>query len=138
MDSETQIPESDGLCLVTVGLDPDAADQVRQASVHAQFGAVTVFPTYSETLLDGQMRRLLSSAEELVCLIDFDKNKDLAVQTAGGLQASATGHTTLIALSAEESPDLILHAMRTGCTEFLTKPLRAEQLSGLLRKLRQR
>jgi len=138
VNQETQIPESEALCLVTVGLDPGAADQVRQASVQAQFGVVTAFPSYSETLLDGQMRRLLSGAEELVCLIDFDKNMDLAVQAAGGLQASATNHTTLIALSAEEHPDLILHAMRAGCTEYLTKPLRVEQLAELLRKLKER
>ena len=138
MALETQIPESEGLCLVTVGLDPAAADQARQASAQAQFGVVTAFPDYSETLLDGHMRRLLSGAEELVCIIDFDKNIDLAVQTAGGVQASATNHTTLIALSAEENPDLILHAMRAGCTEYLTKPLRVEQLAGLLRKLKER
>ena len=138
MDPENQLPEGEGLCLVTVGLDAGAAGRVRQAAEQAQFGVVTAFPDYLETMLDGQMRRLLSGAEALVCLIDFDKNKDLAVQTAGGIQASATNHTTLIALSAEENPDLILHAMRAGCTEYLTKPLQIEEMAGLLRKLRER
>ena len=99
---------------------------------------VTAFADYSETMLDGQMRRLLNGAEARVCLIDFDKDKDLAVQTAGGIQASATNHTTLIALSAEQTPDMILKAMRAGCTEYLTKPLRIEEMAGLLRKLRDR
>jgi len=135
---ETQIPAGEGLCLVTVGLDAEAAEQVRQAALQAQIEVVTAFPNYSETMLDGQMRRLLSSAEALVCLIDFDKDKDLAVQTAAGIQASATNHTTLIALSAEENPDLILQAMRAGCTEYLTKPLRIQEMAGLLRKLRDR
>ena len=84
---ETQIPEGEGLCLMTVGLDADAAEQVRQAALQAQVGAVTASPNYSETLLNGQVGRLLKGAEALVCLIDFDKNKDLAVQTAAGLQS---------------------------------------------------
>ena len=138
MAPEIQIPEGEGLCLLTVGLDADAAEQVRQAARQAQFGAVTAAPNYSETLLNGQVGRLLKGAEALVCLIDFDKNKDLAVQTAAGLRASASQQATLIALSAEESPELILHAMRSGCTEYLTKPLRAEPLAELLRKQRER
>ena len=138
MGLENQIPEGDGLCLMTVGLDAAAADQVRHAALQAKAGMVTAFPNYSETLLNGRLASLLKNAEAVICLIDFDKNKDLAVQTASGMQTLATGHTTLIALSVEESPDLILHAMRAGCTEYLTKPLRVEQLAELLRKLKDR
>ena len=138
VDLENQVPEGDGLRLVTVGLEPDAADQVRQAALQAQIEVAATFPNYSETLLNGQLQGLLKNSNALVCLIDFDRNQDLAVQTASGIQALAANHTTLIALSAEEIPDLILHAMRAGCTEYLTKPLRVEQLAELLRKLRDR
>ena len=138
MGVETQIPKGEGLCLVTVGLDTGTADQVRQAATQAQLGFVTEFPNYSETLLNGQLESLLKGAAALVCLIDFAKNKDLAEQTAAGIQALAGNHTTMIALSAAEHPDLILYAMRAGCTEYLIKPLRVERLVELLRKLRER
>ncbi len=138
MGSEVQIPKGERLCLVTVGLDPDTAEQVSQAGLQAQIGLVTSFANYSETLVSGQLEKLVTGADGLVCLIDFDRNKDLAVQTAGGVQAATSNHATLIALSAEESPALILQAMRAGCTEYLTKPLRVEQLADLLRKLRAR
>jgi pilus assembly protein CpaE len=136
--SETQISGGNGLRLATVGLDAGSDDQVRQAALQAQVRTVTAFPNYSETTLNGQLEGLLKGADALACLIDFDKNRDLAVRTATGIQSAATNHTTLIALSSEENPDLILHAMRAGCTEYLTKPLRVEQLVELLRKLRER
>ena len=138
MEVESQIPASEGLFLVTVGLDADAADQVRQAALEAQVGIAATLPNYAETLLNVQLENQVRSSGGLVCLIDFDGNQELAVQTASGIQALAGNHTTLIALSADESPDLILHAMRAGCTEYLTKPLRAEPLVGLLRKLKER
>ena len=138
MGTGTQILDSEGLCLVTVGLDADAAEQVRQAAQQAQVRSLTELPNYPETVLNGQLERLLQGAQALVCLIDFDQDKYLAVQTASALQASATHHTTLIALSAEENPDLILDAMRSGCTEYLTKPLPMGPLVDLLGKLKDR
>ncbi len=138
MDPETQMRENEGLCLVTVGLSPDAADRVRQAAVQAQVAIAAMLPNYAETLLNVHLVKQVRSSGALVCLIDFDGNPDLAVQTASGIQALGANQTTLIALSAEESPDLILHAMRAGCTEYLTKPLRVEQLAGLLQKLKKR
>ena len=57
------------------------------------------------------------------------------MQTASGMQCFATCPTTLIALSVEESPDLILHAMRAGCTEYLTKPLQVEAIGGAAAKV---
>jgi pilus assembly protein CpaE len=135
---ETQIPDGEGICLVTVGLDAEAAEQVRQAALQAHVGIAATLPNYAETLLNVQLKKLLGNSGALACLIDFDGNKDLAVQMASGVLALAANHTTLIALSAEESPDLILYAMRAGCTEYLTKPLQGQQLAELLRKLRER
>ena len=138
MGVETQIPDGEGICLVTVGLDAEAAEQARQAALQAHVGIAATLSTYAETLLNVQLKKSLGSSGALACLIDFDGNKDLAVQMASGVLALAANHATLIALSAEESPDLILYAMRAGCTEYLTKPLQGQQLAELLRKLRER
>ena len=138
MAGEFKTSEGGALCLVTVSLDANAADQVRRAAAQAGAGPVTNFPSYLETVPSPQLERLLTGAETFVCLIDFDTNKELAVQTASTLQTLTKHHATLIALSSEENPDLILPAMRAGCTEYLTKPLRIEQLAELLRKLRGR
>ena len=48
--------------------------------------------------------RSMPAAEALVCLIDFDKSKELAVQAATTLQPLLNGRTVLIALSGDENP----------------------------------
>jgi pilus assembly protein CpaE len=138
VDWETPIAEGGGLCLVTVGLDEGATDLVRQAALQAQAVGVDAFPNYTEILLNGQLVQRLRDAEALVCLIDFDKNKELAVRAATELQAVAGSQKTLIALSAAEGPESILHAMRAGCSEYLIKPLRVEPLGELLGSLKGR
>lgn len=130
--------DCEGLCLITVGLDPGVADNVRQVALQESVKFVSAFPDYSQNQLNAHLTQQLQGAEALVCVIDFDKSKELAVQTATTIQPLVNGRTTLIALSADENPDLILNAMRAGCSEYLTKPLRTDQLSISLRKSRAR
>jgi len=130
--------DCEDLCLITVGLDPGVADNVRQLALQESVKFVDAFPDYSQDPLNAHLVQQLQGAEALVCLIDFDKSKDLAIQTATTIQPLVNGRTTLIALSADENPDLILNAMRAGCSEYLTKPLQADQLSSSLRKFRTR
>jgi pilus assembly protein CpaE len=130
--------EGGSLCLITVGLDPEVANAAKQVALQESVKFLSAFPDYSQNLRSAQLVQQLQGAEALVCLIDFDKSKDLATQTATTVQPMVNGRTTLIALSRDENPDHILNAMRAGCSEYLTKPLRADQLSSCLRKLRAR
>jgi pilus assembly protein CpaE len=126
------------LCLITVALDPEAADIAKQVAVQESVQFLNTFPDYAPNLLNAQLAQPLQEAQALACLIDFDKSKDLAVQTAAMLQPLVSGRTALIALSDDANPDLILNAMRAGCSEYLTKPLRSDELSSSLQKLRAR
>jgi pilus assembly protein CpaE len=133
-------PHIDGgsLCFITVGIDPEVADTTKQVALQENIQFLNAFPDYSQNLLNAQLVPLLHGAEALVCLIDFDKSQELAAQAAITIQPMVNGRTALIALSGDENPDLILNAMRAGCSEYLTKPLQADQLSSSLRKLRAR
>ena len=130
--------DGEGLCLITVGLDVEAAETARQVALQESVKLVSAFPDYPQGPLNGQLTRQLEGAEALVCLIDFDRSKDLAVETAMSIQPLMSGRATLMALSADENPDLILNAMRAGCSEYLTKPMQPDVLSTCLRKLRAR
>ena len=138
MSSHLSHLDSEGLRLITVGIDPDVADNVKEVAAQESVAFVSAFPDYSHHLIPAQLGQQLQGAAALVCLIDFDKSKDLAVATATAIQPLLNGRTTLIALSADGNPDHILNAMRAGCNEYLTKPLQADQLAGSLRKLRAR
>src|SRR5713101_6996894 len=62
-----------------------------------------------------------------VCLIDFDKDRRSAAMVAERIHADAP-ETSIFAVSSQSQPDLIIQAMRSGCGEYLVKPLDVEQL----------
>src|SRR3989442_5138638 len=62
-----------------------------------------------------------------VCLIDFDKDRRSAATAAERIHASAP-ETAIFAVSSQSQPDLIIQAMRSGCGEYLVKPIDRKQL----------
>jgi len=117
-----------GLCVITVCVDRDTVDKVK-AATHAEHGTFAgELQGYS--LHEGELQPLLKvqNAEVSVCVIDFDKDRTLAVQAANSMHLMLRGKTTLIALSEQSDPTLIVEAMRAGCTEYLTKPVSVEQV----------
>jgi len=130
--------DGEGLCILTIGLDEEAARSAQQVAQRENIKLVSSLPDYPEGPFNGQLMRDLDGSDAFVCLIDFDKRKDLAVQTAVAIHNLGNGRNTLMALSADENPELILEAMRAGCSEYLRKPVNSEALSICLRKLRAR
>src|SRR5713226_5330824 len=62
-----------------------------------------------------------------VCLLDFDLDRRSAALVAERIQTDAP-ETSIFAVSSRSEPDLIIQAMRSGCSEYLVKPLDSEQL----------
>jgi len=62
-----------------------------------------------------------------ICLVDFDKDRRAAAMIAERIH-TALPETAVFALSAQTQPEVILEAMRSGCGEYLVKPIDREQL----------
>jgi pilus assembly protein CpaE len=62
-----------------------------------------------------------------VCLVDFDKDPQNAAIATERIHANAQ-ETAVFAVSSQSQPDVIINAMRSGCSEYLTKPIDREQL----------
>jgi len=62
-----------------------------------------------------------------ICIIDFDRDRRKAGLAAEAIHASAHD-TALFAVSTDPQPDFIIQAMRSGCSEYLLKPVGREQL----------
>src|SRR5437667_5417805 len=62
-----------------------------------------------------------------ICLVDFDRDRRRAAMAAENIH-SAAPETAIFAVSADAQPDLIIQAMRSGCSEYLLKPMGREQL----------
>ena len=62
-----------------------------------------------------------------ICLVDFDKDRQSAAIVAERIH-SGLPDTAVFAVSSQTHPDAILEAMRSGCGEYLVKPIDREQL----------
>jgi pilus assembly protein CpaE len=62
-----------------------------------------------------------------ICIVDFDRDRRLAAAAAEMIH-SAAPETAIFAVSTDAQPDLIIQAMRSGCSEYLLKPMGREQL----------
>src|SRR6266436_569675 len=62
-----------------------------------------------------------------ICIVDFDRDRRRAALAAESIH-SAAPETAVFAVSTDAQPDLIIQAMRTGCSEYLLKPMGREQL----------
>ncbi|MGA9392114.1 MAG: AAA family ATPase [Candidatus Sulfotelmatobacter sp.] len=62
-----------------------------------------------------------------VCLVDFDQDPRGAAIVAQRIH-SESRDTAVYAVSSQSEPDAIIQAMRSGCREYLVKPINQEQL----------
>jgi pilus assembly protein CpaE len=69
----------------------------------------------------------LGSPPPDVCIVDFDRDRRKAALAAENIH-SASSETAIFAVSSDAQPDLIIQAMRSGCSEYLLKPMGREQL----------
>jgi pilus assembly protein CpaE len=68
-------------------------------------------------------------------VIDFDKDIEQAISAATYIQEMFAGKAALVALSASQDPDILLRAMRAGCTEFISGELDEAAFSDTLVRL---
>jgi len=113
------------LSIVTVRLDPVAARDLQQfiesASLVQLRGELKSYPGDDESVLDWLLERSPD-----ICLIDFDDDRRSATQTAEKIHERLQT-TAIFALSANTRSELIIEAMRCGCSEYLVKPTGRDQ-----------
>lgn len=74
------------------------------------------------------------SDEPNVCVIDFDRDHARAVLAAETVHAHAP-ETAIFAVSSRPEPNCIIEAMRSGCSEYLVKPVDRDQLLSALARV---
>jgi pilus assembly protein CpaE len=136
---QEQNPDALEVALLTVQIGPAMVEQIRQASSHLPWTLVAVdYENYfSATKLPALTQRAIE-AQACIAVVDFDKDPELALETAEFLRQSFYHKIAILALSSTADPDLLLRAMRAGYSEFLAKPFDADELSDTLVRLDQR
>jgi len=117
-----------------------AAEPLTLATIHLDVAAAKDLQHFVESTplveLRGEVKSYLSEDDSTlewlverspdICVIDFDDDRRSASQTAERIREQLQT-TAIFALSANTRSDLIIQAMRSGCTEYLVKPTDRDQ-----------
>jgi pilus assembly protein CpaE len=123
----------------TVCVDPETVANVMDGCAYA---ADTEFAGEFHDYMGRQRRpqfsqRVKDSAAQ-IALIDFDLRPDEAAQSAEILHQMFPGKIAIIAVSKRSHEELILQAMRAGCSEFLPCPFVLSQFTDMMVRLQAR
>jgi pilus assembly protein CpaE len=126
---------SQEISVLTIHLDDAAAQLLSRvvnsvpnfvlgAALHQYFGEK-----------DAALIRTLRELGPDVCIIDLDRDRKLALDTVEYLRRTSHVPLSIFAVSSRMDSDAIIEAMRSGCTEYLDKPLQNDRLQDSLARL---
>ena len=130
MSQQTSNSQTLTVALLTVGLDHDLTDKVVQAaSQHHWTVSHDDFSEYVSATRRPAISADAKASDLVLAIIDFDRDPQGAAETSSYLQQLFFGRFFAAALSGRSDPDLLLAAMRAGCSEVLKTPLDPRQLA---------
>ena len=123
------------LSVSTMCLAATSLQAVRQAVSDRCYRPGAEIPAYvtREAEVRGRVKELMPW--QSVWIIDFDTQRELAVQSAQALSQALQGNGAIIAISERSEANLIVEAMRSGCSEYLTKPFQPRELCEAIERL---
>jgi pilus assembly protein CpaE len=122
--------------IVTVSVDKRPAAALREI-VDSLPGFDITSELYQWDTSDTALLQDLLQRKPDVCVIDFDNNREVAASRTEQIKAALPG-TAVFALASNSSPELIIDAMRSGCSEYLMKPPARDRVVEALVKLEQK
>ncbi len=76
--------------------------------------------------------------DSCVAFIDFDRDPEQAAETAAVLRSNPSPRILSVGVASRADAELLLRAMRAGCSEFLEKPIGALRLQETLQTIQNR
>jgi pilus assembly protein CpaE len=127
---ERQVQAIFGVCAEDALMEVAAAAALKVSG--AQFAGG--FRDYITADRRPQFSAVLRNALSCVALVDFDQNSELALETVNRLQQIFLHRISIVGVGSNLDAGMLLQAVRNGCTEFLTKPVAAEELTSALNR----
>src|ERR1700684_477051 len=132
-------PDGLQVALLTVHVEPETVEPMRKCASHLPWTLVPVdYEKYFSTARLPALTQRAIEAQGCIAVVEFDKDPELALQTAECLRQSFYHKIAILALSSTTDPDLLLRAMRAGYSEFLSKPFDADEFAETLARLDRR
>lgn len=127
------------VAVLTIHLGQELVAEIRQSAADMSWALVPVdFENYFSAARRPHFTQQAIDAKACIAVIDFDEDPEQALETAQFLRQSFYHRIAIVALSSVADPDLLLRAMRAGCSEFLGKPFDANEFTKTLTQLDQR
>jgi pilus assembly protein CpaE len=132
-------PDGSAVALLTVQIEKEIVTQIRESTSAMTWNLIEAdFENYFSFDKRPYFNQRAIDAQACIAVIDFDKDFKLALDTAEFLRGSFYHKIAIIALSSSINPDLLLSAMRAGCSEFLGKPFSNDEFGDTLKHLHHR
>ena len=126
------------VALITVSLDARLADEIADSVLKLSWAVHRAdCEGYISAVKRPPFSQPVKSAPACIAVIDFDEDVEQAVAAAAYLQELFSGNAAMVALSASRDPDLMLRAMRAGCSEFIGGGFDEAEFSEMLVRLYQ-
>jgi pilus assembly protein CpaE len=122
--------------IVTVCVDEETIQGLTDAADHIAWTLTSAdFESYISASRRPNIPQQIKSSDVCIAVVDFDKDVERAVESTAYLLQLFAGKVTVVALSQGRDPELLLLAMRNGCSEFLTKSFSEEDLIQMFERL---
>jgi pilus assembly protein CpaE len=106
-------------------MDPATRDNLE--TLVKQTAGAHVIDNVDQHISPREVMRMLEQFHHRVCVVDFD-DAETGARVSQRLHDGCDNSVSIFAISNDSHPDAIIKAMRSGCSEYLVKPLRADQI----------
>jgi pilus assembly protein CpaE len=121
---------------LTINVEQSTGSMIRESAAAMPWALVQAdFENYFSASRRPHFAERAIDAQACIAVIDFDEDPERAFETAEFLRHSFYHKIAIVALSSATDPDLLLRAMRAGCSEFLGKPFDRGEFTDLLTRL---
>lgn len=122
--------------VITVGVAQETVRILQQAVQNKTWPvSFSPFDAYISATRRPSFAPLMKSARACIAFVDFDRDKESAIQTTKYLLEIFPQQTSVVALAHNDTSSIILDAMRAGCTEFMRLPIALPELEDLLHRI---
>ena len=122
--------------VLTICVDPDTMLQIVQSTENMPWVVITAdFEAYVSAARRPHLGQQIKSTSGCIAVVDYDLDADQAVETTKYLNQLFGAKIAIVALSKSDDPNLLLMAMRAGCSEFLKKPFDEGSFHETLKRL---
>jgi pilus assembly protein CpaE len=117
--------------IATISLDPETLDQLNNQAKGGSFALLAPIHHYAADANDLILLENLRRNPPDIFIVDFDANPDRARRTVHQIR-DVLPASVVFAASSKSEPEQIINAMRSGCSEYLVKPIDQARLAQAL------